>query len=63
MTPVGHKSSKGGVKRATRARQGQVRALKDLTERKCEVEFGLDTAALLWPVGYAGWTLREARAA
>ena len=51
-SPVGD-----SIERAIRTMQGQIRAIKDYTERQIGATIGLDSSVLKWLVRHAAWTL------
>ena len=52
-SPVGDSS----IERAIQTIQGQIRAIKDYTERQIGATIGLDSSVLKWPVRHAAWSL------
>ena len=47
----------GSIERANQTIQGQIRAIKDYTERQIGATIGLDSSVLKWLVRHAAWTL------
>ena len=56
-SPVGDSSASGSIERANQTIQGQIRAIKDYTERRIGATIGLDSSVLTWLVRHAAWTL------
>ena len=56
-SPVGDSNANGSIERAIQTIQGQIRAIKDYTERQIGATIGLDSAVLKWLVRHAAWTL------
>ena len=56
-SPVGDSNANGSNERAIQTIQGQIRAIKDYTERQIGATIGLDSAVLKWLVRHAAWTL------
>ena len=56
-SPVGDSNANGSIERANPTIQGQIRAIKDNTERQIGATFGLDSSVLKWQVRHAAWTL------
>ena len=54
---VGDSNANGSIERANQTIQGQIRAIKDCTERQIGATIGLDSSVLKWPVRHAAWTL------
>ena len=56
-SPVRGSNANGSIERAIQTIQGQIRAIKDYTERQIGATIGLDSAVLKWLVRHAAWTL------
>ena len=56
-SPVGDSNVNGSIERANQTIQGQIRAIKDYTERWVGATIGLDSSVLRWLVRHAAWTL------
>ena len=56
-SPVGDSNANGGVERANQTIQGEIRAIKDFTERQIGATIGLDSSVLKWLVRHAARTL------
>ena len=56
-SPVGDSNANGSIERANQTIQGQIRAIKDYTERHIGATIGLDSSVLKWLVHHAAWTL------
>ena len=56
-SPVGDSNANGSIERANQTIQGQIRAIKDYTERQIGATIGLDSSVLKWLVRHAAWTL------
>ena len=56
-SPVGDSNANGSIVRANQTIQGQIRAIKDYTERQIGPPIGLDSSVLKWLVRHAAWTL------
>ena len=56
-SPVEDSNANGSIERANQTIQGQIRAIKDYTERQIGATIGLDSSVLKWLVRHAGWTL------
>ena len=56
-SPAGDSNANGGIERANQTIQGQIRAIKDYTERQIGAKIGLDSSVLKWLVRHAAWTL------
>ena len=56
-SPVGDSDANGSIERANQTIQGQIRAIKDYTERQIAATIGLDSSVLKWLVRRAAWTL------
>ena len=56
-SPVGDSNADGSIERAIQTIQGQIRAIKDYTERQIGTTIGLDSSVLRWLVRHAAWTL------
>ena len=56
-SPVGDSSANCSVERANQTIQGQIRAIKDYTERQIGGTIGFDSSVLKWLVRHAAWTL------
>ena len=54
---VGVSNANGNIVRANQTIQGQIRAIKDYTERQIGATIGLDSSVLKWFVRHAAWTL------
>ena len=55
--PVGDSNANGCIERAIQTIQGQIRAIKDFTERQMGAMMSLDTSVLKWLLRRAAWTL------
>ena len=55
--PVGDSNSNGSLERANQTIQGQIRAIKDFTERQIGATISLDSSILKLLVRHASWTL------
>ena len=51
--PVGDSNADGSVRRANQTIQGQIRAIKDYTERQISAPVGFDSSVLKWHVRHA----------
>ena len=56
-SPVGDSNANGSIERANQTIQGQIRAIKDYTERQIGATIGLDRSVVKWLVRHAAWTL------
>ena len=56
-SPVGDSNANGSIERANQTIQGQIRAIKDYTERPIGATIGLDSSVLKWLLRHAAWTL------
>ena len=56
-SPVGDSNANGSIERANQTIQGQIRAVKDYTERQIGATIGLDSSVLTWLVRHAARTL------
>ena len=56
-SPVGDSNANGSIERANQTIQGQIRAIKDYTERQIGATIGLDSSVLKWLVRHAACTL------
>ena len=56
-SPVGDSNANGSIERANQTIQGQIRAIKDYTERQISATIGLDSSVLKWLARHAAWTL------
>ena len=56
-SPVGDSDANGSIERANQTIQGQIRAIKDYTERQIGATIGVDSSVLKWFVRHAAWTL------
>ena len=54
---VGDSNASGSIERANQTIQGQIRAIKDCTERQIGATIGLDSSVLKWLVRHVAWTL------
>ena len=54
---VGDSNANGSIERANQTIQGQIRAIKDDTERQIGATIGLESSVLKWLVRHAAWTL------
>ena len=52
-SPVGDSNANGSIERANQTNQGQIRAIKDYTERQIGATIGLDSSVLKWLVRHA----------
>ena len=57
QSPVGDRNADGSIEPANRTIQGQIRAIKDCTERQIGATIGLGCSVLKWLVRRAAWTL------
>ena len=57
-SPVGDSNANGSIERANQTIQGQIRAIKDCTERQIGATIGLSSSVLKWLVRHAAWTLK-----
>ena len=55
--PVRDSNANGSIERANQTIQGQIRVIKDYTERQIGAPIGLDSSVLKWRVRDAAWTL------
>ena len=56
-SPVGESNANGSIERTNQTLQGQIRAIKDYTQRQIRATIGLDSSVFKWPVRHAAWTL------
>ena len=56
-SPVGNSNANCSIERANQTIQGQIRAIKDYTERQSGATIGFDSSVLKWLVRHAAWTL------
>ena len=56
-SPVGDSNANGSIEQDIQTIQGQIRAIKDYTERQIGATIGLDSTVLKWLVRHAAWTL------
>ena len=56
-SPVGDSNANGSIERAIHTIKGQIRAIKDYTERQIGATIGLDSSVLKWLARHAAWTL------
>ena len=56
-SPVGDSNANGSIEQGNQAIQGQIRAIKDYTERQIGATIGLDSSVLKWLVRHAAWSL------
>ena len=56
-SPAGDSNANGSIERANQTIQGQIRAIKDYTERQICATIGLDSSVLKCLVRHAAWTL------
>ena len=57
VNPVRDSNANGSIERAIQTIQGQIRAIKDFTERQIGVSISLDSSVSKWLVRRAAWTL------
>ena len=55
-SPVGDSNANGSIERAIQTIQGQIRAIKDYTERQIGATIGLDSSVLKWLARHAAST-------
>ena len=55
-SPVGDSNATGSIERANQTIQGQIRAIKDYTERQFGATIGLDSSVFKWLARHAAWT-------
>ena len=56
-SPVGEREANGSIERTNQPLQGQIREIKDYTERQIGATIGLDSSVFKWLVRHAAWTL------
>ena len=56
-SPDGDSNANCSIERENQTIQGQIRAIKDYTERQIGATIGLDSSVLKWLVRHASWTL------
>ena len=54
---AGDSNANGSIERANQTVQGQIRAIKDCTDRQIGATMSLDSSVLRWLVRHAAWTL------